>query len=432
MQPQVIRQPQNDFRLLPEIGNPLQRNPAGPGGSRRRQNTEDLQPHRVRVVTDDFLAFRRHQHHAQRQRQNQAVECAHQHQRLNRPAKHHEYDRRKGNKQHDDVGVISFDRRRHRAQKGNAGIRRADNGSDCCRPKDETKKLVPQIASGMPENGSRRIGRIQLQACGYDTQRRQENNDAHDAGDQDTGHGGAVDARQVFMPRHARVEQAMPAGKRNVAADRTADQRNRRQHQRSIIIGKDGFDDRLADRRIRGKHHVSGEQDHQSAQNFGDPVHRQARFFRGKNTNGDNARDNGAGFNADTEQHIDRHARSAHIADVEGQPAGDNQQRDEVPQAGKDLVGDILTAHTAHRNHTPDVHLRADVDHNRSQNGKGKVGGEFFGKYGRLRQKSRPNRRGGHDKRGAKQHRPVGFALRFGLVDDRFCHIYLSPFSKNS
>ena len=157
--------------------------------------------------------MRRNNHYQKRNRQNQTVQRTYDDKRFYRLTHDSENNGGKYDKGDDEPAVIIFYHRTETADKRYGRICRADYGGDGRRPHYDTEYFITDIAYSQLKYGSRRIGRVKLEALRDNAERRQKQNDTHNARYAYTCYGTARNLRQSFLTDNARVNETMTAGK---------------------------------------------------------------------------------------------------------------------------------------------------------------------------------------------------------------------------
>jgi hypothetical protein len=361
----------------------------------------------VLVVADDALLMRCHEHDAQGDREDQAVQGADENQDLDRAADKGEDSRGEDDEGNDQGAVVAVQDRAEGPDEGHGSVGGADDGADRGSPHDDAEDLIAHIACRQFEDRCRRVGRIQGHAGSQDAEGRQEEDDAHDARNTDARNGTARDFAQMFHARDAGVDEAVAAAEGDVAADRAANQGDDGHH--VDFIRHYGLGNDLAHGRRRRNRHVEGEDDHDEPGQLGELVHRPAGFLHHEDGDGDAGADGRADNRIDAEEDIEAQAGAADVADVEGQAAHDDEQGDEIPQAGQHLIGDILAAQAGHADDAPDIQLRPDVKEHAQEDDEAEARPQLARENRRLGQEARADGTGRHQERGAHEQTHVEF-----------------------
>ena len=82
-----------------------------------------------------------------------------------------------------------------------------------------------------------------------------------------------------------------------------------------------------------------------------------------------------------SKNYIQSHSAATNIADVKGQPPGNNQQHYKISHSRQNIIGYILTVFFSYRNDPPDIELGAYIDKDGNQYHKAKTCGQLFRKY---------------------------------------------------
>lgn len=364
-------------------------------------------PQGMFVVAHDGFLVRRHEHDEERDREDEAVQRAREDEGLHRLADDGEDEGGEDDERDDEPAVVRVDPFVERADEGYGGVRRADYGGDGRRPHDDAEDLVAHVARGEVEDGRRRVRAVQREARADDAERRQEEEHAHHAGEAHAGDGAAGDLGDRFFAGDARVDEAVPAGEGDVAADGAAHDSD--DGHGIDGVRRDGLHEGFAHGRRGGEGHVQGEHDHHEARELGEAVHQAARFLHDEDGDGQHRADDRAGHGVEAEEHVEAHARAGDVADIEGKAAQHDERRHEVAQARQDHVRHILPALAGDADDAPYVELRADVEDDGGEDDEAEARLELFGEYGGLREEARSDGRGRHQEGRAQQDAPVKF-----------------------
>ncbi|MCY1436916.1 hypothetical protein D9M71_530570 [compost metagenome] len=177
----------------------------------------------------------------------------------------------------------------------------------------------------MGEHRGSRVARIELHALADHAEGGEEQADAHHAGGQDAGHGGAGHHADVLDAGDAGLHQAMAAGEGDVAADGAAHQGDDRQHQDQRIVRGEGMAERRGQRRIGRVHGIADHDQHQQAEQLGHRVHHPAGVAHQEDGDGRHCGDQRADQRRHAEDHVERQAGPGDVADVEGDAAEDDE-----------------------------------------------------------------------------------------------------------
>lgn len=387
----------------PKFGNLLQGKPTGNQGDEHRDSTEGDHPGGMMVVADDFSVTRSQQDGPQREWQNQSVQRPDDDQDGDRFADEGENNSGKQDEGDDNPIVVGHDRPMERPQEGYARVSAANDGSQGRRKEDDPEHFVPDVPKGDLEYGGGRVLLVELMTGGHDTQYGQEQDDAHHARGQNPQVGGPADEGDVFFPRDPSVDQAVAARECDISPDRSPYESDHGQEQGAVMIRGYCFDECVACRRTCRNHHVTYHHQHDDPQELGDDVHGFPRVFQTKDNDRENACDDRSRDGGNAEQDVQPQARTGYIPNIEGEAADHDQDGDERPETWKDHVGHILASLPRYRQDAPDIELRPDVNNQRGQDRKSKVGRKLFSENGGLGQECGPDGGGRHKENGPPQ-----------------------------
>ena len=343
----------------------------------------------------------------QADRQDQAVQAANEDQHLRRwRGDDHVEEQRDGDEDHgcDIAGALAD----VLLEDGDERYRRiggADHRGDGGKPQNGTEDAVAGLACGCLEGLCRRIGtlarHVDDDAAGDHAENGKEQHVAHQAGDGDTSQCRTVDGAEVLDADGALVEQAMCAGIGDVAADRATDDGG----DRGKIDGggKEGLEQRIADRRARDDRDIERQKDHQDAGDDDQAVDGKAGPFGAENADGDQRTDCPAPFCIKADHGVEAKTGAADIADVEEQPADDDEDGEQVTGARNGRIGNVGCAHLRQRHDPPDVQLHDEIDEDGSKNRKGEGSAELACEGGRLGDEAWTDGRCRHQKDGSDE-----------------------------
>src|SRR5699024_1742495 len=163
----------------------------------------------------------------------------------------------------------------------------------------------------------------------------------------------------------------------------------------------------------------SGEDDHTDAEDEYDGVDDLACAFEQEDADGQDAGDQAAELRVDDQQGVEAEPAAGDVADVEGQPADDDEDRQDDARAGDRGGGQLRGPVGRGGEQAPDMELDGDVDEDRREDREGEGRFHLRGERGRLRDEAGADRRGGHEEDGPDDGAAADLRDEFGPGRER-------------
>ena len=237
----------------------------------------------------------------------------------------------------------------------------------------------------------------------------EKEHDTHDRRDADRECGGPRHVTDPFSAHDTGVDETMSARERDVSADGAAHDGDDGEH---IDSGRNhSRTQRLQIGRTRRDGHVHREADHEHTKDLSEAIHGAAGLRNDEQTHADAGAHYRASARVQPRERLQSQGTAADVADVEGEPANADEEREQPAEPGQQLIREILGASSADGEHTPDVELGNEVDNDRRQNGEREARTQLIGENGGLGEKTGPDRGRGHEERGAEKRGAQRFTI---------------------
>src|SRR5699024_4814981 len=141
--------------------------------------------------------------------------------------------------------------------------------------------------------------------------------------------------------------------------------------------------------------------------------------FEQEDADGQDAGDQAAELRVDAQQGVEAEPAAGDVADVEGQTADDDEDRQDDARAGDRGGGQLRGPFARGGDHAPDIELDGDVGEDRLEAREGEGRSHLRGDRVRLRAEAGGDRRGGHEEEGPDDGAAADLRDEFGPGRER-------------